>query len=176
MRLAGTTVMKKLLFVLFSCSIACASAQDNEPVVSKEEISVHSVERGSMSIFSPARGSVTSLEPRRALLSFDGDAEACDAGRAARLVTGDNQRALAAKVVGPANAGRCEVEFVDPLPDGSVVGQQVSALIVTRELKDVVFFGRPAGSQPNTTATIFLIEAPRMPAVSPSGTGRCRAR
>ena len=29
---------------------------------------------------------------------------------------------------------------------------------MTDEMKDVVFFGRPAGSRPNSTATIFVLE------------------
>jgi hypothetical protein len=39
-----------------------------------------------------------------------------------------------------------------------VTGRKVGGLIVTDELKDVVFLGRPATSRPNSTATIFVVE------------------
>jgi len=56
------------------------------------------------------------------------------------------------------DAGNCEVEFANTLPQGAVTGVKVGGLIAADEMKDVVFFGRPAGSRPNSTATIFVLE------------------
>ena len=123
-----------------------------------DTVSIHTVERGSMSIFSSASGTLTSLQPRRAVLTLDNNAGTCDSGRAARLVIGDNPRSMAGRVVGRTDAGKREVEFADPLPDGAVIGRRVGGLIVSDEMKDVVFFGRPAASRPNSTATIFVLE------------------
>jgi hypothetical protein len=148
---------KKRILISILCSVAFVKAQ-SEAVVKKDTVSIHTVERGSMSIFSSASGILTSLQPRRAVLSFDSNGERCDSGRAARLVIGDNPRAFSGKVVGRTDAGNCEVQLVDALPDGAVIGHKVGALIVTREMNDVVFFGRPAGSRPNSTATIFVLE------------------
>jgi hypothetical protein len=52
----------------------------------------------------------------------------------------------------------CEVEFLDKLPEAAVPGIKAAGLIVSSELKDVVFFGRPGGSKANSTAEIFVLE------------------
>jgi hypothetical protein len=157
---ASLAGMKKQLLLLTGIlwSAASLKAQSDEAVVKKDAVSIHTVERGSMSIFSSARGALTSLQPRRAVLTFDNNGGRCDSGRSARLVIADNPKPFAGKVVGNTDAGNCEVEFADALPEGAVIGSSVGALIVTNELKDVVFFGRPAVSRPNTTATIFVLE------------------
>jgi hypothetical protein len=130
--------------------------------VKRETVSIHTVERGSMSIFASASGSLTSPQPRRAVLTFENNEGRCESGHTARLVVAENPRAFAGKVVrrpdGISDVEKCEVEFADALPEGAVVGSKVGALIEIDEMKNVVFFGRPAGSLPNSTATIFVLE------------------
>jgi HlyD family secretion protein len=53
---------------------------------------------------------------------------------------------------------RCEIELSEPLPADTAVGKNVGALIGVGEMPDVVFFGRPADSSPNTNANIFVLE------------------
>jgi hypothetical protein len=149
--------MKKPLTIILG-SLSSLIAQCDEGVVKKNTLSIHTVERGSMPTFSSASGTVTSLHPRRAVLHFSSNGERCESGRAARLVIRDNPRAFIAKVLGRTDAGDCEVEFLDALPDSTVAGQTVEGLIVTGEIDDTVFFGRPAGSLPNTTVTIFVLQ------------------
>ncbi len=150
--------------LLAFCIIAAARlrSQDQEPIVKLESVSIHTVQRGRMALFASADGSLTSLQPPRAVLEFtNGNPGRCEAGRSARLVI-DGPRAFAGKVVRgleeAAARGRCEVEFVDPFPAGAEVGKRVRALIEAGEMKDVIFFGRPAGSSEYTTATIFLLD------------------
>lgn len=147
-----------LLFAGTLCAVTALSAQNPDAVVKKGELSIHVVERGSMPTVASANGTLTSLRPRRAVLNFDSEKAKCEAGRGARLVVAANPRPVVGKVVGQTDAGGCEVEFVDDLPQGAVTGAKVGGLIVTDEMKDVVFFGRPAGSRPDSTATIFLLE------------------
>ena len=109
-----------------------------------------------MPIVASANGTLTSLQ--RAGLTFDNDQGKCEAGRGARWVVGENPRSLVGKVVRRTGDGNCEVEFADALPRGAVIGGKAGELIVTDEAKDVVFLGRPAGSRPNSTATIFVLE------------------
>jgi hypothetical protein len=158
--LRGIAVMNRNVWVVacISCFVTSVGAQDREAVVKKDALSVHTVERGSMPIFTPASGTLTSLQPRRAVLSFDKSAVRCEAGLAARLVVAGNTKPLAGKVVRRTDDGNCEVEFVELLPEGATVGRQVGGLIMTDEMKDIVFFGRPAISQPNSTATLFVLE------------------
>src|ERR1051326_81790 len=155
-------VMNNYLLIVAGilCSVTELKAQGGDAVVKRNEVSVHTVERGSMPIFASASGTLTSLQSRRAVLTFDNDQGKCEAGRSARLVVAESPRPLAGKVVRRADAGNCEVEFDDGLPQGAVIGAKVGGLIVTDEMKDVVFFGRPAGSRSNSTATIFVLEDP----------------
>lgn len=148
----------RLFLVTFAVTF-CATAQLRD-VVKKDNISVHTVERGSMSIFASATGILTSIQPARAILHFDGNDGNCEQGRGARLVIGDNPRPLVARVEKQTEKGECEVESVDKLPEGAVVGTTARALIVSNELKDVVFLGRPADSKANSSATVFVLDGP----------------
>ena len=74
----------------------------------------------------------------------------------------NSPRALAGKVVkrleeGSA-AGACEIELSDPVPGGTPAGIKVGALVQAGELKNVVFFGRPADSSANSEAMVFVVE------------------
>lgn len=146
------------LVACMSCFVAAVGAQEQEAVVKKDTISVHTVERGSMPLFTPASGALTSLQPLRAVVTLESTEVRCEAGQAARLVLAGDPKPLAAKVVRRTDTETCEVEFVPPLPEGATIGRQVGGLIATKEMKDIVFFGRPASSQPNTTATLFVLE------------------
>jgi hypothetical protein len=150
---------RKLVLLAGLGAFVSAGAQSGDDVVRKDTISIHTIERGAMPIFASATGKLTSQQPARAVLTFDKNDGKCEEGRPARLDVGEYPTAMSGKVIGgTAAAGHCEVEFLDALPDGAVIGVKVGALVVSRELKDVVFFGRPAGSKPNSTATIFVIE------------------
>ncbi len=151
-------VKRKLLLLASLGAFVLSGAQSGDDVVRKDTISVHTIERGAMPIFASATGKLISQQPARAVLAFDKTDGKCEDGRPARVVVGENPRAVSGKVIGGRAAGYCEVELLDPLPEGAVIGVKVGALIVSRELKDVVFFGRPAGSRPNSTATIFVVE------------------
>ena len=150
--------MKRNLLLLSWAAASYASAQVAADAVKKDGISVHTVERGSMSIFAPASGTLTSAQPARAILHFDGDERNCEEGRSARLVVGDNSRPLAGRVARRMDTGDCEVEFVEKLPEAAVAGIKIGGLIVSREMRDVVFFGRPADSKANSTSTIFVLD------------------
>ena len=152
--------MNKSLLI-FACalfSVTDLRAQGRDAVVKKNEVSIHTVQRGSMPIFASASGTLASLQPERAVLTFDNDQGKCETGRGTLLAIGENPRSLKGKVVGRTDAGTCEVELAESLPQGAVTGGKVGGLIVTDEMKDVVFFGRPAGSRPNSTSTIFVLE------------------
>jgi hypothetical protein len=156
------TMRKTLLFLYCTtCLIAPLRSQDGEAVVKKESVSIHTVERGSMSLFASASGSLTSLLGT-AVLTFESTQGRCESGRSARLVVGEAPKAYAGRVVKRlehrSGIEQCEVEFVDALPEGAAVGSRIGALIEVGAMKNVVFFGRPAGSVANSTATVFVLE------------------
>jgi hypothetical protein len=151
--------MKRRLLLLANLgAFVLTGAQRGDDSVRNHIISVHTVERGVMPIFAAATGKLISRQPARALLTFDKSDGKCEAGRPARLVVGENPRVVPGKVIGATAAGDCEVEFLEALAEETVIGVKVRALIVSRELKDVVFFARPADSRPNSTARIFVVE------------------
>jgi hypothetical protein len=76
----------------------------------------------------------------------------------ARLVVATNSKPLAGRVLNRTESGECEVELLEKLPEATAVGIEVKGLIVSGELPDVVFFGRPADSKANSTSTIFVLD------------------
>ncbi len=135
------------------------AGQGQEPVIAKETVSVHTVERGDMPVFEQASGFVKSLNPPRVVVTLSGDpSKRCVAGGAARVQI-DSPRALRGKVVkADEQAGGCEIELTDPAPGGTKGGAKAGALVQTGVLKDVVFLGRPADSPANREAMVFVVE------------------
>ena len=138
-------------------------AQSSEPAISKDNISVHEVRRGTMPLDEMASGVITATDPPRAAVSIsrkneDGLRPGAPAsiqikppkviqGKIGRIISSDSGDAI-----------RAEIELAEALPAGVSSGTPVNALIRTGELRDVVFFGRPADSRPNSEGTVFVIE------------------
>jgi HlyD family secretion protein len=138
-----------------------ACAQDQEPVISTDAISVHTVQRGDMPLRIRAAGSIVSLRPPRAVVKLsDPGVGPCKVGQKItaqiappKLLTGQVVR------IPDPDSGRCEIEFSEPLPDAAAVGAKLEALIdIGHQMRDVVFFGRLADSSPNSEATVFVLE------------------
>jgi len=132
-------------------------AQQSEPVVSKDSLSVHRIERGDMPILAAANGSLVSLDPPKATLQFAGDAARCEARRGAKVVFPPAGKPFAAKILGAGGGGTCEV-VLDAIPAGTKYGATVEALVEVGLLKNVIFLGRPADSRPDTSAILFVLE------------------
>lgn len=149
-----------LVFASLICLLPL-SAQD-EPVVSKNALSVHTVERGNMPLRERATGSIANLQPPRAVVRLAGDnAARCEPGQSATIQI-DPPRVIAGRVVKSSQenseTGGCEIALSEPLPSGTAIGKRVGALIQTGEMQNVVFFGRPADSSPNSEASVFVLE------------------
>jgi HlyD family secretion protein len=138
-----------------------ASAQDQEPVISKGAISVHTVQRGDMPLRMRATGSIVSLQPPRAVVKLsDPGVEPCKIGQkfSAQIAPPQVLTGKVVRIPDP-DSGRCEIEFSEALPDNAAAGAKMGALIDTgAEMRDVVFFGRPADSAPNSEASVFVLE------------------
>lgn len=126
----------------------------------KDSVSVHTVERGNMPLRAGATGSVVSLQPPRALVTLsERGAAPCQAGQivSAQLSQPDSPRPISGKVIN-ASGGKCEVEFSQPLPASTRVGQELDALLVVSELRDVLYFARPGDAKANSEAFVFVVE------------------
>ena len=139
------------------------AAQEGDPVVSKDTLSVHTVERGDMPIFEQASGTLLSVKPPRAAVTFaEYQAGRCEAGHSAKIHLDRSPKPLAGRVVqylhDNGKPGSCELELTDMIPEGTTIGEKLDALIEVRKLPNVVFFARPAASSANSTAQVFVLE------------------
>ena len=127
-----------------------------QPEVSKDNLSVHTVLRGDMPLFEKATGSISSLEPPKAVVKVsDLSSATCEIdGKASAQL--ESPQAISGKIIKASDA--CEIKFSEELPTGSTVGQTLGALVQVGELHDVTFFARPAESSENSDAVVFVLE------------------
>ena len=144
-----------------SCCLATVlsvqAAQSDEPTVSKDTLSVHTVERGDMPIRERATGTIISLQPPRASLTLPDEArQTCKPGQkaSAQLITAE---VISGKIVS-ADDRKCEIEFSAALPATTKTGDKLGALVETGVMRDVTFFERPANSSADSNGLVFVID------------------
>ncbi len=149
----------KAIYPLCACLLGLLplAGQDREPVISKETLSVHTVERGNMPLFEQATGSLTSLHPPRAVLALSSANGECKSGSSARIQVEPFPRGIEGKVLNGSKGG-CEIELSDGVPQRAALGNKVRGLVQTGEMKDMVYFARPADSVAKGAATLFVLE------------------
>jgi multidrug efflux pump subunit AcrA (membrane-fusion protein) len=147
----------KMAVASLVCLLAHA-ARAQEPVISKDTISVHRIERGNMPLRQIAAGHITALMPPTAIVTvMAADGERCEVGRPAAVQFAP-PRTIMGKVTKVSRDSDCEIEFSEAFPDNITVGAGIRSLIETGDLANVVFFDRPADSVPNSQAAVFLVE------------------
>jgi multidrug efflux pump subunit AcrA (membrane-fusion protein) len=148
---------------VFAFVVIGAIAQQPEPTVPKDSLSIHRVERGVMPLRESVDGSISSTAPPRATVIVSAQQQAklqigqtCSiqiappaalAGRVRRI----NQSALNGTIT-------AELELADALPEGTSIGAKIGGLIDVGAAKNVLFFGRPADARPQSTARVFVLE------------------
>lgn len=155
-----------MLSAVFCMLLTASSAvgQQPEPTVEKDSLWITRVERGAMPLRVAATGSIASTTPPRAMVALSVEQQAivrtgqnCSiqivprkviSGRVRRVVRDDRQGTTAA-----------EIELAQPLPEGTAIGAKVGGQIEVGTANDVVYFERPEDSRPNTTASVFVVEA-----------------
>lgn len=144
----------QILFV--AILLLSQNSGSQEPEVSKDNLSVHTVLRGDMPLFEKARGSISSLEPPKAVVKVsDQSSGTCEIDGKASVQL-ERRKTISGKIIKAGNA--CEIQFSEELPTGSTVGQALGALVQVGELHDVTFFARPAESSENSDAVVFVLE------------------
>ena len=116
------------MYSVFALVVITAIAQQTEPTVSKDSLSVHRVERGAMPLRELADGSISSIAPPRATVIVS-------AQQRATLRIGQTGAILIA-----------------------APGAKIDALIDVGVAKNVLFFGRPADARPQSTSSVFVLE------------------
>jgi multidrug efflux pump subunit AcrA (membrane-fusion protein) len=158
------------IFILTLVTITSSLYKQSVPVVPKDSISVHTVRRGDMRLRLILAGAITSMDPAQAVVTGATDAAAVlKTGQTVDFEiqskrTAGNFPEVTGKVTrlesdNSTGSIRAEIEFLNPLPEGTAVGTRIGALIDTgEELQDIVLFDRPADAKPNTEAIIFVVE------------------
>ncbi len=145
-------------------SAAVAMGQEPDPVVSKDAISVHRVERGTMPLRETAAGTITSLAPARATVTLTAEQSALIRAGQSSSVQIVAPTVLHGKVVRVnrdtiRRTPTADIGIDDPLAPTTSVGDHVGALIDVGTAMDIVYFERPASARPKTKSSIFVLEA-----------------
>jgi HlyD family secretion protein len=150
-----------LVTAVFTLSISVA-AYCQDPVVSKDGLSVHRIQRGDMPIVAQATGTIKSLQPFLAWLKIStNDHDPCQAGNSAKVELEPSKPPVDGRVLGVSERGGtfCEVEIYGEPPASIAVGREVTSLVDVGTLKNVIFFGRPAQSSAYGVAELFVLDS-----------------
>jgi hypothetical protein len=138
-------------------------AQEPDAVVSRDAISIHRVERGTMILREIATGLVSSLAPARATVLLTPE-------QGAVIRVG---QACSGQIIAPAvihgrvtqvrwdtlrRVTTAELEFREAFAPSTALNDRVGALIEVGTADNVVYFERPASARPATRSTIFVLE------------------
>jgi hypothetical protein len=152
------------LFQLVAFVAVICAGQPAEPVVSRDEIWVDAVRRGTMPLRERAHGSLNSAgENPSVAVSVAGE-------RAARLHIGDTAsvklmtatfrgRIVALGEVQPGGLVAVEIAIAGELPAGAAVGTPAEVEIEYGRIEGAVFVGRSAGSRDNADGTLFRVDS-----------------
>lgn len=138
------------------------AATQSEPELSKDSISVHPVRRGDMPVRLSGSGEIVSISPAEVVVTVPAgttpapqvDQRASVQVTAPAVMIGriiDLDRATLL------DAWKAKIRLDTPFPPDSRVGTKVDALIEVGELKDVMYFERPATARPDTEMSLFVV-------------------
>lgn len=155
-------LLSLLLFGLGPFAVQNVGAQV-APEIDKNNISVHPVRRGNMPIRLMPTGEIVSLTPPDVLATVpSGTVPAPQVGqrasvqvRAPEVMIGtivDIDRATLL------DSWKLTIRLKEPFPEGATLGMKVGSLVEVGELKDVVYFEKPASARPNTEMPLFVLE------------------
>jgi len=159
---APNVVLSPLLLGLSIVAVQDLAAQA-EPEVDKNSISVHPVRRGNMPIRLMPAGEITSLTPPEVSVTVpSGTVPSPQVGQQASVQVKPPE-VMIGSVVDLDRATRLDswkltIRLNEPFPADAAVGVKVGSLIEVGELKDVVYFERPATARANTEMPLFVLE------------------
>lgn len=134
-----------------------------EPEVDKNSISVHGVRRGNMPIRIMPTGEITSLRPPEVSVTVpSGTVPSPKVGQQASVQVRP-PAVMIGSVVDVDRATRPDswkltIRLNGPFPADAALGAKVGSLIEVGELKDVIYFERPASARANAETPLFVLE------------------
>jgi len=149
----------RYIVILALAASGRAAAQGTEPVISKDAISIHTVQRGNMQLQDRAFGLISSLNPplaRVAIPPTDGANPPCRLQQNVSALIA--QTRISGNVVG-LDANQCVVGFSAALPESVAVGQRLEGVSIDAGvLENVVFFDRPGDAVGNSDGSVFVVD------------------
>jgi hypothetical protein len=138
-------------------------AARSEPEIDRNSISVHPVRRGNMPIRLMANGEITSLAGAEVSVAVpSGAVPSPQIGQPASVQVKPPE-VMIGSVVDVDRATRLDswqvtIRLNQPFPAGAALGAKVDSLIEVGELKDVIYFERPASAHANAEMPLFVLE------------------
>ncbi len=156
---------KILLALLLALGIIIVQglAAQAEPEIDKNNISVHPVRRGNMPIRLMPSGEITSLMPPEVSVTVpSGTVPSPQVGQQASVQVRP-PGVMIGSVIDIDRATRLDswkltIRLNELFPADAALGAKVGSLIEVGELKDVIYFERPASARANTEMTLFVLE------------------
>ena len=132
--------------------------------IGKNSISVHRVRRGDMPIRLICSGEVTSLAPPEVIVAVPSNSTPSPQVGHKASVQVQPPGVMIGNIVDMdratlLDAYKLTIRLKDSLPPGTAVGKKIGGLVETGELKDVIYFERPASARPDKEMPLFVLEA-----------------
>ena len=157
-----TVILSLLLLGLGIVAVQDLSAQA-EPEVDRNSISIHPVRRGNMPIRLMPSGEITSLMPPEVSVNVpSGTVPSPQVGQQAAVQVRPPE-VMIGHVVDVDRGTRLDswkltIRLNEPFAADAAVGTKVESLIEVGDLKDVIYFERPASVHANTEVPLFVLE------------------
>jgi HlyD family secretion protein len=151
-----------LLYGLGALTVQNAAAQA-EPEIDKNNISIHPVRRGNMPIRLMPAGEIVSLTPPEVLVTVPtGTVPSPQVGQQASVQIKPPGVMMGSVVdidrATLLDSWKLTIRLKEPFPAAASLGTKAASLVEVGELKDVVYFERPATARPNTEMALFVME------------------
>jgi hypothetical protein len=157
----------KLFLSLLLLGLGTITAQNGaaqaEPEIEKNSISIHPVRRGNMPIRLMPSGEIVSVVPPEVLVTVpSGTVPSPQIGQRASVQVKPPEVMIGSIVdidrATLLDSWKVTVRLKEPFSADATLGTKVGSLIEVGEMKDVVYFERPASARPNTEMPLFVVE------------------
>ena len=151
-----------LILALCAIGIPDAGAQAEAEMI-KTDISIHRVRRGDMPIRLMSSGEILSLNPPEVLVTApSGSTPPPQVGHKASVQIKPPD-VMVGNIVDIDRATlldsyKLTIRLKNSFSSDAPIGKKVDSLIETGELKDVIYFERPANARPDTEMALFVLE------------------
>jgi hypothetical protein len=157
----------KLFLSLLLLGLGTITAQNGaaqaEPEIDKNSISIHPVRRGNMPIRLMPSAEIVSVVPPEVLVTVpSGTVPSPQIGQRASVQVKPPEVMIGSIVdidrATLLDSWKVTIRLKEPFSADATVGTKVGSLIEVGEMKDVVYFERPASARPNTEMPLFVVE------------------